>query len=134
MHKRASLNNIKSSRLYCTLSSSFVGILVIIVCLFAFSILMTKFDAPEAMVSFMSSLALCIGAYSGGYIASKRRRQNGLLMGIVTGIAIYFLILVVGLIFAKSSITFGFFSKLILTLICGAIGGIVGINSRKKRY
>ncbi len=134
MKRLTTLNNFKSSRLYCTISSSFAGILVVIVCLLAFSILMTKFDAPEAMVSVMSSLALCIGAYSGGYIASRKRRQNGLILGLMTGILIYCLILAIGLLFAKTSVTLTFFSKLVMTIVCGAIGGIIGVNSKKKRY
>jgi len=134
VHRNSPFNDIKSSRLYCSVSSSLIGMVIIILCLLLFSILITKFDAPEIMVTIMSSLALCIGAYSGGYISSKRRRQNGLLMGIISGILIYCLILIVGLIFAKTAISFGILSKLILTLICGAIGGIFGVNSRKKRY
>lgn len=134
MQRRTSINNIKSTRFFSTINSSMIGIVITMACLLVFSLFMTKFDAPESVVAIMSSLALCIGAYSGGYISSKRRRQNGLLTGIITGILIYCVILFVGLIFAKSSISFSFLAKLIMTLVCGAIGGIVGVNSRRKKY
>lgn len=134
MQRRSTINSFKSSRLYCTASSSFVGIIVILVCLLIFSLFMTKFDAPEPMVSVMSSLALCIGAYVGGYIAAKRRRQNGMIIGILTGIAIYCVVFFAGIIFAKNSVSFGFFTKLIMTLICAAVGGVFGVNSKGKRY
>ena len=134
MQRRSTINSFKSSRLYCTASSSFVGIVVILICLLIFSLFMTKFDAPEPMVSVMSSLALCVGAYVGGYIAAKRRRQNGMIIGILTGIVIYCVIFFAGEIFAKNSITFSFLTKLIMTLICAAIGGVFGVNSKGKRY
>ena len=134
MEKRTPVNNYRASRLYCSASSSLIGIVLILICLLLFSFFMTKFDAPEPLVSVMSSLALCIGAYVGGYISSKKRRQNGLLMGVVTGIIIYCIIFFACIIFAKSSISFGFLTKLIMTLICAAIGGIIGVNSKGKRY
>ena len=134
MQRRSTINSFKSSRLYCTASSSFVGIVVILICLLIFSLFMTKFDAPEPMVSVMSSLALCVGASVGGYIAAKRRRQNGMIIGILTGIFIYCVIFFAGVIFAKNSITFSFLTKLIMTLICAAIGGVFGVNSKGKRY
>ncbi len=134
MQRRSTINSFKSSRLYCTASSSFVGIVVILICLLIFSLFMTKFDAPEPMVSVMSSLALCVGSYVGGYIAAKRKRQNGMIIGILTGIFIYCIIFFAGVIFAKNSITFSFLSKLIMTLICAAIGGVFGVNSKGKRY
>ena len=95
---------------------------------------MTKIDVSDELTSVMSSLAICIGAYTGGYIASKRRRRNGLVLGALTGLIIFFIIFFAGIFFAKSSISFGFVSKLIMTVICAAVGGIIGVNSKGKRY
>lgn len=134
MQRRTSVGGFKTSRIYTSVSSSLIGIVIVLLCLLLFSFIMTKFDAPEPMVSVMSSLALCIGAYSGGYIASKKRRQNGLLIGVITGIIIYCVVFFAGVFFAKSSITFSFLSKMIMTLICAAVGGVIGVNSRGKRY
>lgn len=133
-HKRTYSSAFKTSRLYCTVSSSFLGILIMVLFLVAFSWLMTKFDAPAAVVSILSCIGLCVGSYSGGYIASKKRRQNGMLMGVVTGVLIFCAIFLVGIIFFKSSITFGFITKLIMTVVCAAMGGIIGVNSKHKSY
>lgn len=134
MQKRTSVNNFRSSRLYCTMNSSIIGIIITFGCLLLFSILMSKLDVPESIVAIMSSVSLCIGAYSGGYISSKKRRQKGLLTGIITGVVIYCIILCIGVFFAKNSISFTFVTKLILTLTCAAIGGVVGVNAKGKRY
>lgn len=131
---RETFSNIKTSRLYCTISSSFVGILVVIICLLLFSFLMTKVDAPDGIISAMSVIALCVGSFVGAYVASRKRRQNGLITGILTGVIIYIGILLLGVIITKTSTNIGFFPKLIIALICGAIGGVIGVNSRQKRY
>ena len=132
--RRKTFSDIKTSRLYCTLSSSLIGLLVIIICLLLFSFIMTKVDAPDGIVSTMSVIALCIGSFVGAYIASRKRRQNGLLIGIITGVITYIAILIIGIIITKTSAGMGFFSKLIIAAICGAIGGVIGVNSRQKRY
>lgn len=127
-------SNVRTSRLYCTLSSSFLGIAVILVILLIFSVVMTKVDVPDSIMSVFTVLALCSGCFTGSYVASRRHRHNGLATGIITGIITYFLILLIGIIFSKSSLHLGLFSKLIIAVVCGGLGGIVGVNSRQKRY
>lgn len=131
---RKNLSNIKTSRLYCTISSSFIGILVIIVCLLLFSYLMTKVDIPDGFVTAMSVVALCTGSFVGAYIGARKKRQNGMITGIITGVTIYIAVIILGVIITKTSAGAGFFTKLIIALVCGAIGGVVGVNSRQKRY
>ncbi len=125
---------LKQSKLYCSLGSSFLGILIILVCLLIFSFVMTKIDIPEQLVSVMTTIALCFGSYWGGYVASKNRGKNGILIGSLTGLIIFVVIFIAGVILVKSSITLGFITKLIITVICAAIGGIIGVNSKIKRY
>lgn len=131
---RRSVNDVKKTKVFCTLSSAFIGLLVICIFLLAFSYIMTKIDAPDGVISLMSVTALSAGAFSGSYIASKRRRQNGMLIGIAVGLIIYSCILIAGIIYTRSSGGIGFLPKLIIAVICGAIGGILGVNSKQKRY
>ncbi len=134
MQRRTALKSLRDSKLYCTVSSSLIGIIIVIICLLSFSFLMTKIDTPDVIVSFMSSFSLCIGSYFGGYISSKKRRQNGLAMGLLCGVSIYLIVFIAGVIFAKVSVSAGFITKLIMVISCGAIGGVIGVNSKKKRY
>lgn len=134
MQRRKNFSNIKSSKLGCTIVSSFVGIAVIALMLLLFSLLMTKIDVPEGVVSLMSAVALCVGAYAGGYYASRSRRENGLFLGILCGTLIYFTVFIMGIIFSKVNLSAAVFTKLIIVAICGAIGGVIGVNSKKKRY
>lgn len=128
------LSNYKSTRLYCAAVSSLFGLLMIFVCLLGFSVIITKINAPDALVTVLSTIALCIGGYCGGYMSARKRRKNGLFMGVISGIVIFMIIVIIGTIFANTALSLSAGGKLILTMICGAVGGIIGVNTKHKRY
>ena len=132
MHR--SSGNIKNSKAFSAISSVFFGAVVTIICLIIFSFIMTKIDAPDGLISAMSSISICVGSYFAGFLISKKRRKNGLFTGIFCGILIFCITLLFSVILVKSVISMGFFTKLIMILICSSIGGIVGVNSKLKRY
>lgn len=132
--RKTNLSGIKDTKLFCVAFSLVVGFLVIMGCLFLFSLLMTKVDLPQGAVAVMSTIALCCGAYAGGFSCAKKRRKNGLFMGIATGVAIFSVIFILSLIFAKTAVNFTAASKLFWTIVFSAIGGIVGVNSKSRRF
>lgn len=132
--QKTPLSDLKSSRFYTFATSSVIGVVIMIGVILLLSVVMSKVDLPEQVVSVMASLSLCIGSYCAGYIASRRRRQNGLLLGILTGVVVYCIVFFLGVMFAKTSITFNAFTKFIMVLVCAAIGGVIGVNSKAKRY
>ncbi|MGN0602132.1 MAG: TIGR04086 family membrane protein [Oscillospiraceae bacterium] len=117
-----------------TVLSSLLGFVVIFLCVLFFAFIVTKIDATDKVINVLSGIALCVGAYAGGYISAKKRRKNGLLMGILCGLFMFLIILVAGSFFVKTTSGFSPSIKLILTLVCGAIGGIVGVNSKRNRF
>lgn len=129
-----STNNIKNSKTYSAIVSVFFGAVVTLACLFLFSFIMTKIDAPDGIISAMSSISICVGSYFTGFLISKKQRKNGLLTGILCGILIFCITFLISVIFVRCALSMGFFSKLVMILICSSIGGIVGVNSKAKRY
>lgn len=132
--QQSRLDNFKNSRLYCAITSVFAGFGIIIACLMIFSLLITRIDVSDNVVTVLSCISLCVGAYCSGLICSKRKRKNGLLLGIFCGAVMFLLLMIFGAIFAKAAISLHFTSKLLMTLICGGLGGIIGVNSRRKKY
>ncbi len=96
--------------------------------------IVARIDATDIILSAMSTLALCIGAFVGGYVSGKKRRKNGLLMGALCGVIVFVLIVVVSHLFSKTVESFSMPTKLILTIICAGIGGVVGVNSKHSRF
>lgn len=79
----------KLSVLSSTAISACVGCGAIFVAVLAFAYVITKIDATDLMLSVMSTAALGIGAYAGGYVCGKRQRRNGLLSGVLCGVFIF---------------------------------------------
>lgn len=125
-------SNIKNSRAVGMVSSLACGVAITALCLLLFSFIMTKFDASDGIVSAMSSIALCVGSYTASFLAASRQRKNGLLTGILCGVVVFVLTFLIGVVFMKVSLSMGVFSKLVMLLVCGAIGGIIGVNSKKR--
>ncbi len=120
----------RESACWCTLIAAACGVLVIILFLSGFSLLMTQVDAPDGLVSCMASIALCAGSFTAGFVGARRRRKRGIWTGICCGFLIYLVVFFFGLLLLRSFSGAGTFMKLILILLCSAIGGVCGVNTR----
>lgn len=135
MNRRTLYNKSKRLRnISIPIISSALALGIIFLIILFFSYIITKIDANDLMLSVMSTVALCIGAYVGGYVSGKRRKRNGLLMGVLCGVFIFLIIVVLSSIFAKTVKSFSMPVKLIVTLVSAGLGGIVGVNSKDRRY
>ncbi|SDA17108.1 putative membrane protein, TIGR04086 family [Ruminococcus sp. YE71] len=94
----------------------------------------TKVDVGDRVLSVLTSAALAVGAYVGGYVASRRRRQNGLLMGLLCGLGVFGVIFVCSYVFAGAAGGFSATTKLVISLVSAGMGGIVGVNSGGTRF
>ena len=85
------------------LLSALAGFSLVFLGLLLFSFIMTRIDVSEPVLSVLTSLALCVGAYVGGYTASRRRRRNGLLMGVCCGLFMFLVIFALSYFFAGTA-------------------------------
>ncbi|MGN1114251.1 MAG: TIGR04086 family membrane protein [Oscillospiraceae bacterium] len=134
MGKSRKLSKGKLSAVPTTIFSGIWAFIVVFVVMLLFAFIITKIDVGDKVISVMSSIALCVGAYAGGYISARKRRCNGLLMGLLCGLFIFLVILTVGSLFVKSVGGSSPSLKLILVLICGGAGGIIGVNSGHGKF
>lgn len=132
--RKNKLSQVYESKAFCLLLAVVVGFFVIMGCLFMFSLIVSKIDLPKGALAVFSTIALCVGAFSGGLTCAKRRGKNGLLFGVATGVAMFVVIFVLSLFFARTAVTFTAASKLFWTIVFGAVGGIVGVNSKSRKY
>lgn len=130
MHRNT--NNIRDSKAFTAVSSILLGGVLTTLCLLFFSFIMTKVDAPDGLVSAMASISLCVGSYFAGFLIAKKYRKNGLITGILCGLVIFAITFAISMIFVKLALTMGTFSKLIMIIVCTALGGIIGVNSKAR--
>ena len=134
MTKRRRFDRFRNSLFSRSLLSAGWAILVVLVIVLIFAYVLTRIDVPESVVSVITAAALCIGAYVGGYVGAKKNRRNGLLLGILCGAIIFIILFLMSIIFAKSTEGLSGGAKLFLVMLCGSVGGIVGVNSKNTRY
>ena len=104
----------------------------IAVTMLLFSWIATVIDLENSVFRLMSSIALCAGCFGASYTAAKKRRKDGLKTGLLCGAVIFGLILLLGLIFVRNFSAGGFFTKILIIMICSSLGGIIGVNSRRR--
>ena len=121
------------SSVWCTILAVVAGLAVTLLFFLLFSLLISNIDAPDGLVQAMACLALCAGSFTAGFVAARRRRRKGLLVGLCCGIAMHFVVFLIGLLLLQSFAAAGTFAKLIFMILCSCIGGVVGVNCRCRK-
>ena len=109
-------------------SAAGIAALFGVISLFALVLSLGGLTADAA--SFFSVTALCIGAFVCGFFVSRKLREKGMLMGAVSGIWMFLLFCIIGLLFGKTELCTPMFFRTIISAVCAAIGGVVGVNVR----
>ncbi len=87
---------------------------------------------PEEITNYITLALLSLGAFSGGLITSKITKSAALIVGLLTGFAIFILVTVTGLTKSNDPVTLLTLIRLAALLVAGGIGGIAGLK-RKER-
>lgn len=108
--------------------------LLTVVVLFIASWISVMVNLPEAAVALVVSVItyFCVGIC--GFRSARYSGSNGLLAGALAGLVYVIILYFIGCI-AFTKFTFSMSAALtaVICIICGAIGGIVGVNTKTKR-
>lgn len=96
-----------------------------------FSGCMLWVDIPDGLLTLIAVLIIVFNCFLSAYISTQHDRNNGIVQGLKCGIINFIMILLVSLILGIFSFSKAFALKLILCIFSGAIGGIVGVNTKK---
>ena len=110
--------------------SSLIGILCIALVLAGISLLFTIQDIPHAAVEPLALLASGLGCIMAGFLCAKLNVKNGLIMGCACGLFIFGVILIAGYMAVDGQFNLSTLFKGIIFILCGAIGGVLGVNTR----
>lgn len=109
-----------------------VGVAATMLLIIAFAAVLASVDLPESSPVIIASVCIGLGALLGGFVSAKRNGHSGLLCGLLCGAVVFLLFAFVALIIG-SDIGITFIIRLLVALLFGGIGGIMGINLRRKR-
>lgn len=118
-----SFNSIFKGLVYSFVS---LGILTFVVSLL---LLLTnmKEQSMSTLIYFVHGISLLIG----GFITGKRIEKKGWYYGGILGIVYCVIIVLIGMLGFQSSLDLVTLILLILTFSAGALGGIIGVNTRQ---
>lgn len=108
--------------------------LLTILVLFVASWISVMVNLPEAAVALVVSVItyLCVGIC--GFRSARHTGSNGLLAGALAGLVYVIILYVIGCIaFAEISFSTSAALTAVICVVCGAIGGIVGVNTKSKK-
>ena len=132
MRRKTSAERAKTEKIMLILNAGLACVGAVFLAVTLFSAIATVVDFGDGAFTVMAAIALCAGCFSAGFTAAKRRRRNGLKVGLACGAIIFAVTLLGGIIFVRGFSAGGFFTKLLMILSCSAIGGIFGVNSPKR--
>ncbi len=117
-----------------TLKGVVISYFLSVVLLFIFSIIAVYSSLSDNMVNIGVNVITALSLIICGFIAAKGVRCGGLLNGAFSGVMyaviLYFIGCAVNLHF---EFTLSALTVFIMSIICGAFGGVLGINTSKKR-
>lgn len=110
-----------------------VGALVTTVVLMLLSLLLSLQNIPQMLITPMVLVALGLGSFAGGHLAAKLTHEKGLIVGLCCGILLFFMLWLFG--FRLNENSFGLLAvvKLAVALVFSALGGVTGVNIKKRR-
>lgn len=109
-----------------------IGIVVGVLLLLAAAAVMASTQVPAAAVTPVALAAIAAAAFAGGFTAARLLRERGLLIGAACGLLIFLIVAIAGFSVDQAVQGTLLFLKLGLTVGFGALGGILGVNVKRK--
>lgn len=104
---------------------------IILLCVAAAAMLCTG-KLPGGALDYIMLAVCAIGALAGGFISAKLNRGAGLIVGLISGLALFFILTVAAMIKSDSSFSLLSLIRLAAMLFGGAAGGILGVREKTK--
>ena len=95
-----------------------------------FSALLTYTSLSESLIQPVVISVTGISILAGSFFATRKVGKNGIIKGIAVGLIYIFLIYLISSIVngGNFALTIGSIIMILIGIICGAIGGIIGVN------
>lgn len=86
----------------------------------------------ENAAGYMMLVPLAIGGYVGGFTSARINKSNGLLIGVISGLIVFIIMLIAGFSSGIADFTYMLLLKALVIIMTAAIGGVKGVNKKEK--
>lgn len=108
------------------------GELVTMGALLLFSLALCRLEVPPLAADCMAVAAAAAGALTAGYSCGRLLKEKGLLLGMLCGGLLLLILFLFSVGFHQSASPVTLCVKAGAVLLCAALGGILGVNRRKR--
>ena len=115
-----------------------LGFIISIITTFTFLVLFAfaaiNLDFSNDILLALSLTSMNLGVFFGGFSSGKLSKEKGLVIGGINGLIFFMIVTLISLIFNEKAMTIVSLIKLITFIISSMIGGIIGVNFKRKRH
>lgn len=104
----------------------------LILCVSFISILGVKMDLDEKILYYFTYPIIAVCSFFNGFIMSRQIRVKGWLTGLAANLMFFIAMVVTHFVVGDETMESLFLLKLSLILLCGILGGITGVNKKRK--
>ncbi len=110
-----------------------VGALTCLLLLLIMAAVMAAQNVPQTAVTPMAVAAAAAAAFLGGLTSARIAKERGLLVGVLCGLLMYVVVALAGFALLREIRGTYALLKLFVLVGCGAIGGLIGVNTKQSR-
>ncbi len=121
------------SRIRAVAFSCCIGLVIMAAFLLLFALLLSVKDLPHGAIEPMALCAGILGAIAAGFCCARILGEHGLLLGLLCGSCLFLLFLLSSLMVSDDGFGMRTFLKWLILALSGSIGGVLGVNIRKRR-
>ncbi len=122
----------EGSRLTSILKGAITALIIAGVLLVVASVFYNNTDLSTTIIQLILCIILAVSSFFGGWISSKHYRKSGMQNGAICGCLLFGTITFIGCIIHGFAFTPFTLFKAATIIMCGAFGGIIGINRLAK--
>ncbi len=122
------------SALLFMLKAVFVSYIISLVLLFAGALIAAFGAFSDTTIRILANVVTALGTLIAGFMAGRHFSGKGIFFGAGCGIIYTLLLCIIGNILSGSiNIGASFLTALLIGILCGGVGGIAGINTKRTR-
>lgn len=110
-----------------------VSVVFSLIFMLVFALAATSLDVNENTILIFSIISMSLGVFTGGLASAKILKQKGFLVGAINGVVFFFLITFISFAVSQAPVSAVSLIKLITFVLSSVLGGIIGVNTTKKR-
>lgn len=115
------------------ITAAVILVLVTAVFMALFAVLMYIVQIGNEYAPVLATVSIAFGTFAAAFYSARKIGKRGLLIGAVTGGAVFLIITVISLILDSGAVTYNMLFHFIIIMLSALIGGVMGVNKKDNR-